>query len=486
MPALKRGLTLDDKITSYKEHKKNRKIMFPFLLVGAFFIILIVMVLTVTAQNSSKKTFSGNTAQSGDNTEEDRDAPVLAVLKEIDTGADTMTLTDTENGQDLILNYTGATNIIDKYEKIIAASQLNVGEMVDAYYDRNTSMLTKLQISNQAWEYKGVVNWSYDSTQSSFTISGSKYKMPEEPVIIKDGQFLTLKDLDSKDELVVKGYDREVWSVLVTKGHGTIRFEDYDDFIGGTVYIGNQEILPIVSDMSVTVKEGSYEITMEKGSFKGTKKLEVRPFKEAVLNMGEFKLPPVQKCTVKFNITPEGADLYINDELTDYSKAVELEYGEYIIKVALGGYMNYTGKLEVSGTSKTVSIDLAESQSQDTGAEGNTKDDTGKENTGTNDGNTKEEESADSSGDNGPEGESNTNYNEVKSDKNIYIQEPEGANAYFDGQFKGTVPISFPKVTGTHYVTLIQSGYQTKTYTVEIEDDGKDVNLKLSDLDKKE
>lgn len=486
---LKRGYTLDDKIKEYKEHKTKRSNMFPFLLIGAVIVILIVMVLSVTAQKPAQKTYSNNTGGQTVETKEDENGlSVLAVLKEIDTGSETMTITDTQNGQDTILSYSGTTNIINKYEKVIAVSQLNLGEMVDAYYDKNTSVLTKLQISNLAWEYKGVVNWSLNESGNSFIITNSNYKLPEDPLVIKDGKKLTLADLDAEDELVVKGYDREVWSILVSQGHGTIRFEDYEDFIGGTVYIGNRENLPIVSDMSVTIREGSYEIIMEKGSFKGTKKLTVLPFEEAVLDMGEFKLPPVQKGKVLFQITPEGADLYINDKQTDYSKAVELEYGEHTMKVALGGYMNYTGKLEVSGTSKTVSIDLANSQSQSTKEDGSTEDD--RNNADNNTGSQKDNNTKD--GDSNINNESNTtqdsnsDYKEVKAANNIYIQEPEGASAYFDGQFKGTVPVSFPKENGFHYITLIQAGAQTKTYSVEIKEDGEDVKLNFSLLDKKE
>ncbi len=483
---------MDDKIIEYEEHKKNIKGMFPFLLFGAFFVILIVMVLTVAAQNTVK-TGSGRTAGSGENTGDNKgDVQLLAVLKEIDTGSGTMTLLDTGSGQDIILQYSGSTNITDKYEKVIAASQLNPGEMVDACYNGDTFRLTKLQISVLAWEYKGVTNWSLDNTKGSFTIAESRYKYSMDMVIVKDGSFLDINDLDPVDELVVKGCDREVWSVIVTKGHGTVRFEDYEDFIGGTVYIGNREILPVVSDMSVTVQEGGYEVTMEKGSLKGTKGIEIQPFTEAVLNMGEFKLPPVEKGTVKFHITPEGADLYIDGELKDYGKAIELEYGKHSIKVALGGYTTYSGKLEVEGTVKTVSISLVESQN--TGDKTDSENQDTGESTGNNgNDNTKDEDTAEEdSQDNGEGNDSlgsnntNSNYTEVKAEQNIYIQEPEGASAYFDGQFKGTVPTSFPKESGTHYITLIQSGYMTKTYTVVIKDDGEDVKYNFSGLDKSE
>ncbi|QHQ60392.1 PEGA domain-containing protein [Anaerocolumna sedimenticola] len=482
---------MDDKIISYKEHKKNKKDLFPFLLFGAFFLILVTVILSVTAQNSSKKVSSDKALTGGEESIDKEDAAkILAVLKEIDTGSGTITLLDTDNGQDIILTLTGGTNVVDKYEKVISVSQLTLGEMVDAYYDRSSSVVSKLQISNKAWEYKGVSNWGMDKVKNIFTIAETKYKYPAELVIFKQNRLLTPKDLDPKDELVVKGYDKEIWSIQVTRGHGTVTFEDYDDFIGGTVYIGNSEILPVVSDMSIVVKEGSYEVTMEKGTLKGFKKAEVIPFQDTVINMGEFKLPPKQMGKVKFNITPEGADLYINDELKDYSKTLELDYGEYAIKAALGGYITYSGKLEITGPSKTVLIDLVEAQNTGDNTESDDRN-ISEQPASTDDKNnssTSEADSDNSTDENNTEDEKDPdkNYNEVKAAKNIYIQEPGGASAYFDGQFKGTVPISFPKVTGTHYITLIQSGHRTKTYTVEIEDDGEDVRYSFSGLDKSE
>ena len=482
---------MDNKIISYKEHKKNNKGLFPLLLFGAFFLILVTVVLSVAAQNSSKKvSYNQSSSVLGDSNNIEEDTKILGVLKEVDTGSDTITLLDIEDGQDIILTLTGGTNVVDKYEKVIAVSQLNPGEMVDAHYDKNSSVISKLQISNKAWEYKGVSNWSMDEVKNIFTIAETKYKYPAGVVILKQNQFLTPKDLDPKDELVVKGYKKEVWSIQVSRGHGTVTFEDYKDFIGGTVYIGNSEILPIVSDMSILVKEGTYDVTMEKGTLKGSKKAEVVPFQDTVINMGEFKLPPKKIGKVKFNINPEGADLLINDELKDYSKALKLNYGEYNIKVALGGYITYSGKLEITGSNKTVSIDLVENQNTGDNTESDDRN-TSETPVKTNDRNSNDSTERDSDGrteenDTMDEKDTDKNYNEVKASENIYVQEPIGASVYFDGQFKGTVPVSFPKVTGTHYITLIQANHQTKTYTVEIEDDKEDVKYSFSGLDKSE
>ncbi len=483
---------MDDK--KYEEHKKNIKGLFPFLLFGAFFIILVVMVLTVAAKNSSPKT-SPDQAQSEEENTGEEDVRILAVLKEIDALAGTMTLLDTESGQDFILDYFGGTDIIDKYEKVIAAAQLTIGEMVDAYYSPDTFELSKLQISKLAWEYKGISNWSMDSTDNIITIADSKYKYSENLVITKDGLFLDPADLNEKDVLVMKGRDREIYSILVTKGHGTVRFEDYEDFIGGTAYIGNKEILPVVADMIVTVREGSYDVTLEKESFSGTKKLEVIPGEEVVLNMGEFKKPPLRTGTVRFYITPEGADLYIDNLLKDYNKAIELEYGDHSVKVELGGYTTYTGTLEIGESGKTVSIDLVESNStenisdsdnQNTADQNREKENTdttdNNEITGKNNSNTDTEDVSDDKDSNNAD----AGYEQVDADNYIYIEEPADASAYFNGKFKGTVPVSFPKETGTHYITIIKSGYKTKTYTVEIKEDEEDVTFRFPDMEESE
>jgi hypothetical protein len=64
----------------------------------------------------------------------------------------------------------------------------------------------------------------------------------------------------------------------------------------------------------------------------------------------------------------------------------------------------------------------------------------------------------------------------------IYVQNPIGASVYLDGEFLGISPGNFRKVIGTHVLTLIKDGYETKSYTIEVVDDGQDAYFSLSDL----
>lgn len=476
-----RFLQLEDKRIEYEEHKKNLRRLFPLLFCCGFLFIIAVTFITVVSKNLPQKDGSSlDVIKVDDVIKLDEDKQILAVLKAINTVEGTITLLDIENGEDITLHYTGGTNLIDKYEQVIAIAQFNIGEMVDAYYNVENEKLVKLQISNLAWEYQSVDNWNIDQTNKIIEIVDSKYKYSQTLMLVRQDQFLELADLNEKDQLTIKGYEREIWSILVTKGHGTLKLEDYDDFIGGMAYFGNEDILPVVSDMVITVQEGIYDVTLENGSLKGTKQVKVEANKDVVVNMGEFRKPVVQMGLLDISITPDGADLFIDDLLQSYENLVEIEYGEHTIKVSVGGYTTYIGSVEIDEASKTLSIDLVEAQVSEnltdtdigTDAQDNYEESDNNNLNQTDDANDNSEE----------KNESPSKSGEIDSENNIYIQQPEGASAYFNGEFKGSIPLSFPKEIGTHFITLIKTDYQTKTYTIEVVDDGEDVNFSFPDM----
>ena len=68
----------------------------------------------------------------------------------------------------------------------------------------------------------------------------------------------------------------------------------------------------------------------------------------------------------------------------------------------------------------------------------------------------------------------------------VYIDAPDGVEAYLDGSYVGVTPVSFNKVPGSYVVTLRKSGYQPRSYTLQIDDEKKDVNYSFTDLVKLE
>ena len=64
----------------------------------------------------------------------------------------------------------------------------------------------------------------------------------------------------------------------------------------------------------------------------------------------------------------------------------------------------------------------------------------------------------------------------------VYIDAPEDVEAYLDGSYIGMTPVSFPKTAGNYVVTLRKTGYQTRSYTLQIDSEKKDVNYSFTEL----
>ena len=65
----------------------------------------------------------------------------------------------------------------------------------------------------------------------------------------------------------------------------------------------------------------------------------------------------------------------------------------------------------------------------------------------------------------------------------MYIESPEEAEIYIDGIYVGISPTIVTKpAAGAHVVTLSRNGYVTKSYTISVAADDKDVTLSFSEL----
>lgn len=180
--------------------------------------------------------------------------------------------------------------------------------------------------------------------------------------------------------------------------------------------------------------------------------------------------------TVTFDIEPEGADLTINGTTVDYSQPVALNYGEYKITVAMTGYETYSGTLDVEDASVPVHIDLIEEQATVNNSATATPAASAAGDNNSPSGSTTSDSSSSSSTD------SSAASKKVDSSHTITVTAPRGVEVYLDNVYKGLAPCKFKKVIGSQTVTLSQTGYVTKSYSIDILDDDEDVTLKFADL----
>lgn len=381
------------------------------------------------------------------------DVKDLAVVLSVDLESSQIILKSLQNNEEYVLQYNGACDITDKYGDIIAMSQIEDGEIVDSYYINANAKLVKLHISEKAFEYKKVSKFHYSEEDKIFEMRDSKYSFDDSLVVTSDGADIELSEVSDIDELTVKGIDKKVCSIIVTKGHGYIKLDKTDHFVGGILELGREKMVLITDDMLVTAPEGTYKVTATVGGVGGTKEITVNRDEEIRLKLTDFQDEAKRYGSYSFEISVEGATLYVDGRKTDYTSLVELPYGSHEIKVVAEGYKTYKETILTDEVFETKTIDL---EGEDSSSETNDDDD-GSETISP-------EESAD------------------KKNQLIYIDAPADAQVYFDGTLKGVAPVSFDKVTGTHLITLRREGYGTKMYTIEVADNGDDIHFVLPDM----
>ena len=166
--------------------------------------------------------------------------------------------------------------------------------------------------------------------------------------------------------------------------------------------------------------------------------------------------------SVRFNVDPQGADLFINGTRIDYSKPISLNYGTYSVTASLNGYNTYTGRLTVAEADKTINISLEPKEDTASAA-------------------TQSPEST-AAATAAPTATAKSQTRKIDSKHTISVTAPEGAEVYLDNVYKGIVPCKFTKVIGSQTITLSKTGYETKSYSIDILDDDKNAKLSFSDL----
>ena len=472
------------------DREKGKGHLVTIVLVGAilFFAITITyLVGQMKKEDKSTPHFMKQDAISSDNIEEKKELPMsICVIISVDTDASVLTFLDTAKQERISVSFTGATDIRDKYGKVISALQLVSGEMAEIAYDSVGKKLNQLQLTQNAWKYTEVTNLDIDRAGKFINLYGKKYQYTSELYVRDETGEIPLLSISNKDYLTIQGYEQTVYSITVTKGHGTIVLSNSDYFSEGNLTIGKEEYICIDLDTEYTVPEGNMNVTIEKGDVRGTKNVNVKSNQKVYVDMSSFVPEPPKMGEILFQITPFGADLYIDEEYISYAEAIELEYGMHKIKVSLSGYETYEGEYEVDQSSDIVTIDLIEKVKEevtkpdtDTSQEGSTQTTPKPENpTGKDEDKENEEEDEEKDEETGK----NDSKLPVDQSKTMSVTAPVGVKVYVNGSLAGTVPIKIEKPLGlTHIKLENEEGMQT-THIIYIEDDGEDKTYTFPEL----
>lgn len=364
----------------------------------------------------------------------------------------TLTFMNIETGKNYTLSYTGATTIWDKYGEAMSMEQLWEGDIVDVKFLREKKKLADIALHAGAFTYTDVTKYEINEFTRTFTIVKEAFSYSKDMVVVSDGREIDLMDLNEADVLRIQGIGSTIYSIAVEKGHGYLKLANDEYFIGGWIEIGSSMIRPITDDMLLVVPEGKYDVLFTNKGNSGTKKITIGRDEEVTVDIGDFEIKEIQYGKVIFTMDPADAALYIDGKLIDTSAAVTLEYGIHQLIAVANGYDTMTKYIKVGQESAGVSITMEKESAEDDDEEEEEKD-------------TEEEETID-----------------ISSTYKVYIDTPEGVEVYLNGNYIGISPVSFAKKPGTHTITLRKNGYVTRSYTIEIDKEEKDVTYSFADL----
>ena len=376
------------------------------------------------------------------------DSADTAILVDWKTEDHTLTFLNLDLGRRYTLSFDGTTRLSDKYGDAITMAQLRKGDIVDITFLKSKKHLTTLQLSPQAWIYEGSERYEINTVRNEVSIGSEVFKLTSNTQFLSEGRSIESMDLNPSDVLTFSGIGSQVLTVRVDKGHGYLRLENDESFVGGWIEIGQAVIQRITDDMLVLVPEGSYQVNISHKGGGGVKNIVINRNEETLLDIGDLEIPEPLYGMVLFSLNPSSAELYIDGSRVDPSGPISLEYGLHQLIARAEGYQSITQYIRVAQESGGYNIEL---DANETGR--------------------KEETSQETSS-----GQTTENYYQ------IFIDAPEGVEVYLDGNYMGISPCSFAKTAGTHVVTLRKTNYTTRSYTIEVSNEEKDISYSFADL----
>lgn len=378
------------------------------------------------------------------------DSADTAIVIKKNTEEKTITFWNRNVGKTYTLSFDGTTAFQDKYGQNISVAQIAAGDIVDVTFLKSKKHLTTLNLSPQVWSLERVAFFELDALQGVATIGQEekKYKLSANTHYFSDGKSVDLSELSETDTLSFQGIDTEVLTVKVEKGHGYLRITGQEKFLDGWMEIGQSKIQRIKDEMVLPLPEGAYRIVISKDNNGGEKNVVIHRNEETVLDISDLEVAEPEKGTILFTITPSNAKLYVDGEKVDASMPVTLVYGIHQLMIKADGYQTLTQYVRVGQASAgiDISLDPVKDESQEDGA--------------------------------GTDGtDVTTSYYKV------YVDAPAGVEVFLDGNYVGMTPCSFQKVEGSHVILLRKTGYQSKSYTLQISGDDKDISYSFADLE---
>lgn len=433
------------------------------------------------------------------------DSEDAAVVVKKDAEAKTIQLQNIATSKRYTLNYDGTTSVFDKNDVAMSMQQLKEGSVVTVRFYKPDKSLSYVKENADALSISNISNYELDLKNGKITVGGDPYSISKSVVVSSNGRETDPMELNVMDVLSIWGYQDRIYGINVEKGHGYLRLQNEDYFVNGWLDVGDKVIRKIEEDMLLVVPEGTYNAMVSNKGSSAMQEISFARNEEMVWDLGDVEITVVQTGKIIFTLTPATAKLAIDGREVNTSKPVELQYGLHSMRITADGYDTVAQYIKVGEPSANINVELEKSEESETESAvqkpAETKpanDDDEEPDNGTvnkkyetrtsnrDDDDTEDDEDDEDNGREKEDDEKSSRDSDAvasSTDKyKVYIDAPEDVEAYLDGSYIGITPVNFPKKAGNYVITLRKDGYQTRSYTLQIDSEKKDVNYSFTEL----
>lgn len=428
--------------------------------IAAAMLVIAFMTCACAATSSSTRWHIKSTTEGS---KEGKPVETVGVITNVDEKNNNISFISAEDRSPNIFHYNQGTSVYSKSGNIISMAQITPGMVMDIFYNGSSRIIEKLEISDNkdVWENTKVTSFSVDDSKRSMRIGQTLYSYDDSTCVYSGGKEISMMELNSQDQLIVRGYGTKVLSVVVDKGHGYISLTGDSLFVGGYIDVGGNVVKVIEENMLLIVREGDYKVEVRNGEYLAERMVSVVRNENCEVDFSDVVPNVTHNGNLRFNINVDGAKLYINDVETEYGGIVVLPAGKYTITVVANGYKPYTKDIDVDVTYQVIDIKLkpdASSGSNETTA--------AEKETGTGENETTEPATEETTAHPGQDVVSKIN--------DVTVSGPVGGYVYFDGIYKGVAPVTFDMITGEHVISILYNG-SINSYSVVLAEGGDDV-----------
>ncbi|WP_026651463.1 PEGA domain-containing protein [Butyrivibrio proteoclasticus] len=397
-------------------------------------------------------------------------------------------------GRSYTLSYDNTSMIYSSRGTAISAMLLEQGQIVNVTFLKSSKHITSLQVSSEAWVIDSTRDHELVRGDGTARVKGDIYRLDTKTLVIAEDKLALPEDVLATDCVRVSGIGKDIYSVVVTSGHGYVSLSsdsvENHSLVGAWIELDNDVIYKISPNMLLSAPEGDYNLSIIGNGANYQSEVTISRNQETVVDTSNVTINKPKEGMVTFEVTPENAEVFVDGDKVITGVPQTVLYGYHNLKVMADGYITQTKYLKVGTPKSVVSIELekdpdaATASSSDSGSSGSSTSDKSSERSSLRVNNVdaasvssshKKNEVTSNNSQTVPSGTVITGYK-------IYIDKPYGAELYFDGNYVGMIPTSVVKISGNHEIILKKEGYETKSYRICVDSDQDNVKYEFPDL----